>query len=73
MLYTTVQCNDNVNDAVFLLPCCIAAGCSPGKKNKQTKWYQCEINTKQLKKNRYLPLITCTLTLAGAAIVGTHE
>lgn len=29
ILYTRVQCRDNDRGAVFLFPCCIAAGCSP--------------------------------------------
>lgn len=29
ILYTRVQCSDKDNGAVFLFPCCMAAGCSP--------------------------------------------
>lgn len=33
ILYTRVQCKDD-RGAVFLFPCCIAAGCSPETKTK---------------------------------------
>lgn len=29
MLYTRVQCRERESGAVFLFPCCMAAGCSP--------------------------------------------
>lgn len=29
ILYTRVQCKERGSGAVFLFPCCIAAGCSP--------------------------------------------
>lgn len=32
ILYTRVQWSERDNDAVFLFPCCIAAGCSPETK-----------------------------------------
>lgn len=66
MLYTRVQCKERDSGAVFLFPCCIAAGCSPEITAKIS--HDCENALESL-----LPLITCTLTLVGAAIVGTHE
>lgn len=54
ILYTRVQWSERDNDAVFLFPCCIAAGCSPENKYKEVTYVVCHLTLYNLYSSVFL-------------------